>query len=81
MEFSRCARARVPSKRIAGARLKSGTGEPESRLDAGLSKLNSVSEPEVDVVLGDPNDPDERPAEPADIDGFGSPRSEVLRIP
>jgi hypothetical protein len=30
---------------------------------AGLSKLNSVSEPEVDVVLGDPNDPDERPAE------------------
>jgi len=29
---------------------------------AGLSKLNSVAEPEVDVVLGDPNDPDERPA-------------------
>jgi hypothetical protein len=48
---------------------------------AGLSKLNSVSEPEVDVVLGDPNDPDERPATPADIDGFGSPRSEELRIP
>ena len=53
----------------------------EKAARGGLSKLNSVSEPEVDVVLGDPNDPDERPAEPADIDGFGSPRSEVLRIP
>jgi hypothetical protein len=66
MEFSRCARR---------------TRQTRSRPGAGLSKLNSVSEPEVDVVLGDPNDPDERPAEPADIDGFGSPRSEVLRIP
>ena len=53
----------------------------EKPAEAGLSKLNSVAEPEVDVVLGDPNDPDERPAEPADIDGFGSPRSEELRIP
>jgi hypothetical protein len=58
----------------------------EDRLP-GLSKLNSVVEPEVDVVLGDSKCPDERPASRPTSTGSrapgvkssGFPRKEVIQ--
>ena len=63
MEFSRCTRAQ-PAQHETPART------------AGLSKLNSVRNIEVDVILGELNG-----LTACAIEGFSAYRSQELRIP
>jgi len=68
MEFSRCARTRASAER-------------ESRPVAGLSKLNSVIDDEVDVISRRARSPDDRLSREPAIDEPDAYRSKSSCIP